>query len=65
MKILIIALVVAVVALAWKLLNRRWSRQVYIQRDYEKFQHLDEQVTGEAVDVEPLVTSESGERVVN
>ena len=64
-KLLIVALVIAVVLLAWGLLNRRWSREVYIQRDHEKYKQLDEQVTAGAIDVEPAISSDSGDRVIN
>ena len=64
-KMLIVALIVAVVLLAWGLLNRRWSREVYSQRDHEKYKQLDEQVTDGSIDVEPAISSESGERAIN
>ena len=64
-KMLIVALIVAVVLLAWGVLNRRRSREVYIQRDYEKYKQLDEQVTARSIDVEPAISSDSGDRAIN
>ena len=64
-KLLIVALVIAVVLLAWGLLSRRWSREVYIQRDYEKYKQLDEQVIAGAIDVEPAISSDPGDRAIN
>ncbi len=64
-KLLIVALIIAVVVLAWRLLNRHWSREVYIRRDYEKYKSLDEQVTAGAIDVEPASRSEHADRAIN
>lgn len=64
-KMLIVALIVAVVLLAWGLMNRRRSREVYIQRDYEKYKQLDEQVIAGAIDVEPAISSDPGDRAIN
>jgi hypothetical protein len=38
---------------------------VYIQRDYEKYKQLDEQVTAGAIDVEPVIGSDPGDRAIN
>lgn len=64
-KLLIVALIIAVVVLAWRLLNRHWSREVYIRRDYEKYKSLDEQVTAGAIDVEPATRREHADRAIN